>query len=67
MDNLTIAKQIKFIRQGLGITQKELADKVNKLKSKKAKKLNRQKVADYELGRTRIPADDFIKIQSLAS
>ena len=65
MVKITIPEQIKNIRQSLGLTQKELADKVSKIKPKT--KLNRQKIADYETNRSRIAAEDWVKIQSLAN
>lgn len=56
MRKINIPEQIKKIRHSLGLTQVELAAITG---------LNRQKIADYETNRSRIAAEDWVKIQYL--
>lgn len=52
-----IAAEIKTIRKGLGLKQREIAAKLN---------MNQFTYANYEVGRTMPPADVYLKIKALA-
>ena len=49
-------KEIKSIRNKLSLSQREIAAIIG---------TNRNIYADYEIGRTRLPADIYIKIKAL--
>jgi transcriptional regulator with XRE-family HTH domain len=51
-------EEIKQIRNKLKLSQKAIAKKIGG-------KCNRNIYADYELGRTRLPADVYIKVKKL--
>lgn len=49
---------MRTIRKGLGISQRVMAERLG---------TNRNIYADYELGRTRLPADVYVKALALAA
>lgn len=57
MEKTALTKEMRSIREALGVSQRVMADMIG---------TNRNIYADYELGRTRLPADIYIKVKSLA-
>jgi predicted transcriptional regulator len=55
--NKKLIKQFKSWRLQLNITQAKLGAKLG---------TSRYTIADYETGRTRIPADHYLQVQALA-
>ena len=53
---MTAGKQIKIIRESMGISQQELADKI--------KYLNQSQIAKIENGNRKVTATDLVKIAS---
>lgn len=49
--------EIRAIRESLGVSQRVMADIIG---------TNRNIYADYELGRTRLPADVYVRVKSLS-
>ena len=56
MKTINIPQAIKSVRAKLKISQRELADRIG---------ITRSRIADYETSRSRIPAEDWIKIHQL--
>jgi DNA-binding transcriptional regulator YiaG len=48
--------EVKSIRLGLNLSQRAIAELINS---------SRQKIADYERGRARLPADIYLRIKAL--
>jgi len=53
---LNIPLAIKAVRASLGISQRQLAERIG---------ATRSRIADYETNRSRISAQDWLKIQGL--
>ena len=58
MENINIPREIRKIRQSLGLSQRALAEKIGK---------TRDTIKDYELSRSRICAEDWERIKGLQS
>ena len=56
METINIPQQIKAARRTLGLSQRQLAEIIGE---------TRCRICDYELNRSRITAESFLKIQSL--
>jgi len=56
METINIPLAIKAARQTLGVSQRQLAKMIG---------ATRSRIADYETRRSRIAAEDWIKIQAL--
>lgn len=56
MEKINIPLAIKNARRSLGISQRQLAELIG---------ATRSRIADYETNRSRIAAEDWVKIQAL--